>query len=56
MMKLIQEHKTAFTVLVVGFVVWLLFHMVTKQTAASVTAATVSPLTPPVIQATLSYP
>jgi NhaP-type Na+/H+ or K+/H+ antiporter len=55
-MRLIEEHKTAFTILVVGFVVWLLFHFATKQTAAAATAAAVSPLQPPLIQATMTYP
>jgi hypothetical protein len=55
-MRLLQEHRTAVIVFVVGFMVWLLFHYATKKTAAIATAAAVNPTAPPSFSTTLSYP
>jgi len=55
-MRFLGEHKTALIVLIVGFIIWLLFHYAPKAAATAATNAAVGPTTPPVIQATLSYP
>lgn len=51
-MKFFEEYKTVIVIFVVGFIVWLLFHFATKQTAAAATAASTVPTAP----ASLSYP